>query len=176
MSSQFLNNNINNFISGLSVLFFSFLVFGVEWTYLPPQLTKFLNKNDIYRQLFIFVVILIAIQFIDNDSPDNIENKIFGAVILYIFSLLFTKQTLIYSLIEIFVFVILYFLFYYLNTYEPTGQARENVFISMYVFTSLLISLTVVGSREYYYKQLRDKGSRFSIVKFLFGNPEKKKN
>lgn len=175
MSSQFLNNNINNFISGLSVLFFSFLVFGVEWTYLPPQLTKYLNNNDIPRQIFIFIVILISIQFIDNDSSQKIEDKILGATLLYLFSLLFTKQTLLYSLFEIMIFISLYFLFYYLTTYKPTGQEKENIHIAMYVMTGLLLATVILGSQQYYLKQRKDKGNRFSNLKFLFGNPEKER-
>ena len=47
----------------------------------------------------------------------------------------------------------LYFLFYYLTTYKPTGQEKENIHIAMYVLTGLLLATVIFGSQQYYLKQ-----------------------
>jgi len=89
------------------------------------------------------------------------EDKILISFIVYIFLLIFSRQTLIFSIIQI---VLLVYIF--------TEYNKNDNFESLKKYIYLLIFIMLLGYEKYYSKQVSEKGEKFSIVKFIFGKRE----
>lgn len=171
--SNIVQNNIDNFVSGLSSIFFSKSLSDIKWILLSPELIKFTENNIFFRQIVLFVTIFISTEVISDNLNISLEDKIIGAFFLYLFILIFSKQLLHFNLFELILFFIIYFLFYSLTNYNLQGNERDEVYIALYVFTGLLIITTIIGNYYYYLKQLKDRGKDFSFYKFFFSYPKK---
>ena len=64
--------------------------------YMGPQFLKSVKNNDITRNFVIFLGILVLVHL------SNIEtNKILASVLVFLFLLIFSRQTFIFTLLEI---------------------------------------------------------------------------
>lgn len=171
MVSISLDRNSENFVAGLSAIYFVKLLDDIGWNFFPPQLIKFIKQEMVVRQIFLFLLVIIAIEFLESDTEDadsEPPNKIVGSVFLYFCVLLIPKQTLGFALVEFMLFVVAFVYYYMVSNYED-----DNYYSDLRVTVSVFISVVFIGSVFYYFKQRKDKGEKFSYLKFLFGNPEK---
>lgn len=157
VSSNIFQNDINSVII---LIFIINMLPNMMETYMSPQFIRATKDNDMIRNFCIFLGILILVELSDIEA-----NTVFVSMMLYSMMLLFSKQTLWFSLIQI---LLLVFIFSKYNRNENLSH------ISYYILFFYLVS--VYGCYRYYQKQLRDKGERFSIEKFIFGKREQQYN
>ena len=171
--SGLVEKNVLNFIGGVSAMYFANTLSNLKWSFLPPQLIKFLRKDLITRQIFLFFLVFISIQLTKGGSDIPLEDKAISSFFLYIFVLIFPKQTLSFALIELFLFVILYGIYYTINNYDITlpDDTKESLNIAMYAVGGILILLILTGNVFYYFKQKKDKNKDFDYLQFFFGDP-----
>ena len=177
---EFLRKDILNFISGLSLLFILSIFENIKHGFLAAQLSDFIVNNDIFRNFLFLVLIFFTLEVSGIVVSNNkIENKIILAIILYLFVLLFSKQTLYFSLFQLSIFFSMYGIYYYL-----TNDGDENVdivdvnnndsyYYGLYALTGILIFSSMIGFMFYYMKQKEDKGKDFTLLKFLFRSRKK---
>ena len=169
--SQLIEKNVLNFIGGISTLYFAALLSNLHWPFLPPQLLKFLKKDLLIRQVFLLFLVFISIQLTKGDGDILIQDKAISSLFLYIFILIFPKQTLEFSLVEMFLLLALYGIYYTLKTYTLEDKKENDLYLSLYSIGGVFCLLIVIGNIVYYNKQREDKGERFSYIKFFFGDP-----
>ena len=129
-------------------------------TYMSPQFIRATKNNDMIRNFCIFLGIMVLVELSDTE-----QNTVFVSMMLYSMILLFSKQTLWFSLIQV---ILLVFIFSKYNRNENLSN------IPYYILFFYLVS--AYGFYKYYQKQLHDKGERFSIEKFVFGKREQEYN
>lgn len=168
--------NVLNFIGGVSVLYYTNILKDLKWPLLPPQLSRFLKSDLIIRQVFLLLLVFIAIQLTKGDKTISIEDKVISSLFLYLFILLYPKQTLEFSLAEFIIFCIIYAIYYCIKNYSFNDEEKDTLFILMYVFSGLLGLMILTGNIFYYFKQEKDKGEKFSYLKFFFEVPNAKKS
>jgi len=173
--SDFLRKDILNFISGLSLLFILSIFENIKHGFLAAQLSDFISKNDLFRNLLFLILIFFTLEVSGVTISNNkIENKVVLSIILYIFVLLFSKQTIYFSLFQLLIFFTMYGIYYYLtnddeeNVEHVDVKGNDTYYNTLYVLTGLLLFSTLVGFMFYYLKQREDKGENFTILKFLF--------
>jgi hypothetical protein len=126
-------------------------------TYSGPQFLKAIEKNDIVRNLCVFLGIILLTQISNYEG-----NKFLLSFFIFGFLLLFSRQTILFNLAEL---LLISFIFIQYNKY--------NDFESIKIYLYLLLIIGLLGYENYYKKQLKDKGLRFSLTKFIFGKKEK---
>lgn len=162
--------NTENFVSGLSAIYFVKLLDDIGWNFFPPQLIKFIKQEIVVRQIFLFLLVLIAIEILESETEDTeseIPNKIIGAIFLYFTVLMIPKQTIVFALVEFGLFIVA-FIYYY----NIQNNDNEGYYDNLRTVVLIFVSVVFVGSVFYYFKQRRDRGKDFSYLKFLFGSPE----
>ena len=171
--SDLIEQNVLNFIGGVSAMYFANALSNLKWSFLPPQLTRFLKKDLIIRQVFLFFLVFVSIQLTKGGSEIPVIDKAISSVFLYIFLLIFPKQTLEFALAESFLFLILYGIYYTLKNYDDiSGENEDKLKITMYSFGCFLVLLILIGNILYYFKQKRDRGEEFNYIEFFFGDPK----
>ena len=181
--ADFLRKDMLNFISGLSLLFILSIFENIKHGFLAAQLSDFIGENDLFRNLLFLILIFFTLEVSGVTISNNkIENKIILSIILYLFVLLFSKQTIYFSLFQLLIFFTMYGIYYYLTNDEEENiehvdvNGNDSYYNALYVLTGLLIFSTLLGFMFYYLKQKEDKGMKFTILKFLFksrGNKQK---
>ena len=169
--SNLIEQNILNFIGGVSAMYFANTLSNLKWSFLPPQLIKYIKKDLLVRQVFLFFLVFVSIQLSKGGSDIPIQDKAISSVFLYIFVLIFPKQTLDFSLVELFLFLILYGIYYTLKNYTPSDDQQNDLSVVLYVVGGILVLLILIGNIFYYLKQKRDKGKDFTYFLFFFGDP-----
>ena len=178
--SDFLRKDVLNFISGLSLLFILSIFENIKHVFLAAQLSDFISRNDIFRNLLFLILIFFTLKVSGITISNNgIENKIILSIILYLFVLLFSKQTLYFSLFQLTIFFVIYGIYYYLTNDEGENiehvdvSRRDDYYNALYGLMAILIFSTLTGFIFYYLKQRKDKGEKFTILKFLFKSRKK---
>lgn len=181
--ADFLRKDMLNFISGLSLLFILSIFENIKHGFLASQLSDFIGKNDLFRNLLFFILIFFTLEVSGITVSNNgIENKIILSIILYLFVLLFSKQTLYFSLFELGIFFTMYGIYYYLTNDERENiehvdvSGNDDYYNALYGLMGILIFSSLAGFMFYYLKQREDKGENFTILKFLFKSREKSYN
>ena len=170
MSGIDLTKNVENFLFGFMALYFGTFIGVVGWNMFPPQFTRLVRTNLLFRQLSLFVFILISIEFLSPDPSSggsSVNQKMTAAAFLYLTILLFPKQTLYFSLIEMALFYVIFFVFYYENKDIEDGNDEL-----MKILVGVFLGFILIGATQYYYKQRMDRPEDFSHTKFFFGSPE----
>lgn len=125
--------------------------------YIGPQFVRAVEKNDIVRNITLLLGIIILVYLTNYES-----NKILLSLIIFIFFLLFSRQTILFNIIEIL-----------LITFIFTQYKNNKDFEDLKIYLYLLFIIMFLGYEQYYKKQVSDKGLRFSLIKFIFGKKEK---
>ena len=170
--TDLVEENVLNFIGGVSALYFANTLKNLKWSFLPSQLVKFLKKDLIVRQIFLFFLVFVSIQLTKGGNDIQIKDKAISSIFLYIFMLIFPKQTLGFSLIEVFLFLIIYGIYYTIRNYDLESENKRILTILMYSIGGVMILLILIGNILYYLKQKKDKGIDFDYLKFFFADPE----
>ena len=171
MSAINLTKNVENFLFGFMALYFGTFVGVVGWNMFPPQFVRLVRGNILVRQLALFVFILIGIEFLSPAASlggSAVNQKMTAAVFLYLTVLLFPKQTLYFTLIELTLFYVIFFIFYYEE--KDIEDGKDEL---MKILVAVFLGFILIGSIQYYYKQRMDRPEDFSHVKFLFGSPQR---
>lgn len=167
VSSRTLTNNSENFIAGLSAIYFSQILSSIGWKLFPPQMMKYVSNNYFVKQIFLIVFILISVEFLSEDPLAPFSNKLTATLFLYLTVLIFPKQNLYFSMVESFLFFASFSLYYYDDRDVESG--RDDI---LKILVLIFLIVLVMGFVFYYLKQKRDKGEKFSYTEFLFGSPE----
>ena len=170
MVSISLDKNSENFVAGLSAIYFVKLLDEIGWDFFPPQMIKFIKQELVVRQIFLFLLVLISIEFLETDveeTESGFSDKIIGAVLLYFTVLMIPKQTIQFALVEFGLFIAAFIYYYNIQNNDDKGY-YDNLRIVLLIF----ISVVFVGNLFYYFKQRKDKGDKFTYLKFFFGSPE----
>lgn len=125
--------------------------------YIGPQFVRAVEKNDIVRNVTLLVGIILLVYLTNYEG-----NKILLALIIFIFFLLFSRQTILFNILEIL-----------LITFIFTQYKNNKDFEDLKIYLYLLFAVMLLGYEQYYKKQVLDKGLRFSLIKFIFGKKEK---
>lgn len=153
-SSNFFQNDINSIIILIMVIN---LLPNLVNTYIGPQMIKAAKNNDIVRNFCVLVGIILLVQI------SNIqENKFQIALLLFLFLLIFSRQTIEFNMIQILLAV------YIFSKYNENDDIE-----SLKKYGYLLVGLLLTGYVYYFRKQMRDKGIKFSLTKFILGKREK---
>ena len=124
--------------------------------YMGPQFLKSVKNNDITRNFVIFLGIFVLIHI------SNIEtNKVLASVLVFLFLLIFSRQTFIFTLLEI---LMITFIFIKYNNNDDLSSLWNYIYV--------LILTMLFGYHTYYKKQISDKGEFFSLCKFVFGKKQ----
>lgn len=177
MSNNVFKQDLLNIISGLSFLFIINILTDVKEDFTPNQFGIFIRENDIVRNLVYIIVIFITIQLSSFSVTENpFVDRVSATFIIYLFILLFSKQTLYFSIAEFVLFLTLYFLYFYMveidTDVDPLDSKYDDIYLTIYIIIGILFLVTFIGFYFYYNKQLEDKKTRFSIFKFIFGKKE----
>ena len=156
-SSNIFQNDINSIII---LIFIINMMPNIIETYVSPQFIKATKNNDMIRNFCIFLGILALVELSDIE-----ENTVFVSLMIYSMMILFSKQMLWFSLIQI---ILLVFIFSKYNRNESLSQ------VTYYIL--FFYAVSVYGCYKYYLKQIQDKGERFSLEKFIFGRREQTYN
>ena len=153
-SSNFFQADINSIIILIAVIH---LLPNIASTYLGPQLVKAAKNDDLVRNFCVFIGVILLIQI------SNIqENKFEIAGLLFLFLLIFSRQTLEFNMVQILLAL------YIFSKYNENDDV-ESLKKYMYLFIGLLL----FGYGYYFRKQVKDKGLKFSLKKFILGKREK---
>jgi hypothetical protein len=169
--------DILNIISGLSFLFVINILTDVKEDFTPNQFTLFVRDNDIVRNFTYIIIIFITIQFFNfKISESSVMSRVYSTFIIYFFIILFSKQTLYFSILEFLIFLGLYGIYYYISEIESNNDFNDDkfddFFLSIYILLGSLFLISFVGAYIYYKKQIKDKKGRFSYYKFFLGKKE----
>ena len=153
-SSNFFQADINSIIILIAIIH---LLPNIASTYLGPQLVKAVKNDDLVRNFCVLIGVILLVQI------SNIqENKIEIAGLLFLFLLIFSRQTLEFNMIQI---VLALYIFSKYNENDDVESLKKY----MYLFIGLLL----FGYGYYFRKQMKDKGLKFSYKKFILGKREK---
>ena len=152
-SSNFFQNDINSIIILIMVIN---LLPNLVNTYIGPQMIKSVKNNDIVRNFCVLLGIILIVQI------SNIqENKIEIAFFLFLFLLVFSRQTVEFNMIQI---MLMLYIFSKYNENDDIESLKKYVYI--------LIGILIAGYVYYFRKQFNDKGIKFSLLKFVLGKKE----
>jgi hypothetical protein len=133
----------------------------------PPQLTKLLSNNLLFHHLSILFFVYFSIELNDRENNSPLYNFI-NALIAYLFLILFLKSTLIFSVIIILILISIYFISKEIQ-YKTLNGENTNYFENVNNILSYIgIGVLVLSNIYYLYKQIKDKGDKFSIYKYIF--------
>lgn len=153
-SSNFFQADINSIIILIMVIH---LLPNIASTYLGPQLIKATKNDDLVRNFCVLIGLILLVQI------SNIQdNKFEIAGLLFLFLLIFSRQTLEFNMIQI---VLALYIFSKYNENDDIESLKKY----MYLFVGLLL----LGYGYYFKKQFKDKGLKFSLKKFVLGKREK---
>ena len=152
-SSNFFENDMNSII--ILIMVINFLP-NVMKNYIGPQFIKAAINNDIVRN-FCVLVGIITLLYLSNYEG----NKLQASFYVFLFLLVFSRQTIIYNIVEI---LLLLFIF--------TQYTKNDNLESLNKYVYLLIFVMLLGYENYYSKQVKDKGIKFSLIKFILGKRE----
>ena len=156
-SSNFFENDINSIVLLISVIHF---LPNVLKTYVGPQFVKAARNNDIIRNFSVLVGIILLIEL------SNIEdNKLVISCSLFLFLLIFSRQTIEFNMIQI---ILMLYIFSAYNENDNLDSLKKYMYF--------LCALLLIGYFYYFKKQVNDKGSKFSLVKFILGLRESEYN
>tara|TARA_R110002110_G_scaffold13281_4_gene63689 strand:+ start:117 stop:617 length:501 start_codon:yes stop_codon:yes gene_type:complete len=150
-SNSFFENDIKSIIILIAVI--NFLPTVLK-NYIGPQFLKAANNNDIIRN-FCVLVSIIALVYLSNYEDD----KLLASSCIFLFLLVFSRQTILFNIIEILLLLYIFTLY------------TKNQDLEYYIY--LLVVIMLVGYEVYYKKQVGDKGLKFSFNKFIFGKRER---
>lgn len=153
-SSNFFENEVNSIIILVVILH---LLPNLVDTYMGPQFIKAAKNNDIVRSLCVFTGIILLVQISTIQ-----ENKLEIGFCLFLFLLLFSRQTIEFNMIQI---ILMLYIFSKYNENDDLESLKKYCY--------LLIFLLISGYIYYYKKQVNDKGLKFSMIKFIFGKKER---
>ena len=153
-SSNFFQADINSIIILIAVIH---LLPNIASTYLGPQLVKAAKNDDLVRNFCVLIGVILMVQI------SNIqENKFEIAGLIFLFLLIFSRQTLEFNMVQI---VLALYIFSKYNENDDIESLKKY----MYLFVGLLL----FGYGYYFTKQINDKGLKFSYKKFVLGKREK---
>ena len=153
-SNKFFENDINSIIILIAVI--NFLPTVLK-NYIGPQFLKAANNNDIIRN-FCVLVSITALVYLSNYEG----NKFLASIYIFLFLLVFSRQTILFNIVEI---LLLLYIFTLYTKHEDLEYLKNYIY--------LLILIMLIGYEVYYKKQVGDKGLKFSFTKFVFGKRER---
>ena len=124
------------------------------------------------RHVVIFMVIFFAIDFTQQDNGSPLRSLWESAIIYFLF-LLFSRTPLAYSIATFVLLAAMYILSRFIH-YEEKGtptQSLKSMRVAETVLTGIAVLIIAVGFVVYLRKQMRDHGSEWSTVDFMFGKP-----
>ena len=164
---------VYSFVTALFTFFLFQTIPHVYKDYVGHQFLSIVSNNDLYRNLFLLFGLLL-VTFEHNLLPEienNLLERVILAFFLFVFVLLFSRQEAIYNAIEIFIFFILYII--YKLKIDDYGVSDSAIEYATFALVSLAFLIIFVGYYQYMLLKMNQKGSRFTLTKFVFGKREK---
>lgn len=163
INEEFFNSNL---ITGTILFLFLNSFRPVFSGFASPDFIIFLKNNDYIRLILLYFIIYFFLYNILNDYNKNVNEEVTNILVIsffiLLFLILFTRQPKVFNIIEMLCLLVIYLL-----------DNNDTDYYIIYFFYGILVLLLLIGFYFYYLKQLREKGNRFSYVKFLIGNKEK---
>jgi len=162
IDENFFNSNL---INGIIVFLLPNAFNPIFSNFASPELIRTLKNNDYIKIIILYFIIFFFIQNIiekDKTSQKQITTELLIAFIILVFIILFTRQTQNFNILQFLFLLTIYIL-----------DLNNLNYTIIYTFYGLLIFSLFLGFYFYYIKQLKDKGNKFSYIKFLIGNKEK---
>ena len=92
------------------------------------------------------------------------------SIALFLFVLLFSRQEAIYNAIELFILFIMYVIYQVkLDDNNANGTAIEY---ASFALLGLTVLIMFIGYYSYMMLKIKQKGRRFTLLKFIFGKRE----
>ena len=152
--------------------------------YIGNQLKKIISDSDLLRNIFLFATLWLIGGFVDDDQiADGIQNnlvqKLIISSIVFVFILLFSRQTAFFNGLEMIILLAVYVLHevrtdYYadhgLTEDDSTAKVLENVNYGLLGSLGLFL---IIGYYQYMVLKIKQKGKRFKLSRFMFGKEER---
>ena len=129
----------------------------------PKQLFKFIKNNVWVQHLFTLFLIFFSIELISEKNEASLNN-FYNALITYVGYILFSKSTLFFSILILFLLSILFIIIQIKDTEDNSqGWQLAEQIIGYFTLAILLLSFVL-----YMYKQETEKGEKFTLYNFFF--------
>lgn len=143
--------------------------------YTGHQFLVLVKNSDLYRNLFLMLSIWFIISYTEKSvTPEEIESNVWERILLtlllFIFIMLFSRQEALYNSVELSLLFIIYVL--YQVKQDNTSVDTSALEYASYAIFGLFILILISGYYRYMMLKIRQKGRRFSILKFIFGMRE----
>lgn len=130
---------------------------------------KGLTEIPALRHLFLLMIIYFTIDFTSKSdmSPEEIFVK---AIVIYIFYIILSKQTIVTFVILLLLLLSFYYLYIKINYENKQGKdvTKYNLLSQKIIY--IIVFISIVGFGLYLNKQYNDHKENFDIIKFIFGN------
>jgi hypothetical protein len=178
------SQSVYDFVSSI----FFFIIINSSSTiytgYTGNQLKKIISDSDLLRNIFLFATLWLIGGFVDDDQivdgiQNNLVQKLIISSIVFVFILLFSRQTAFFNGLEMIILLAVYVLHevrtdYYadhgLTENDSTAKVLENV---NYGLLGSLGFFLIIGYYQYMVLKIKQKGKRFKLSRFMFGKEER---
>ena len=137
------------------------------------QLQRFLSHNMLAKHFIILVMVYFTFSFTGTPNVNPIVN-LQKALMVYFFFLIFNRMSLSYTNLSILLLCIILVLKHYIDYYHSNDinpvQVENLINICDFLFL-VLVFIISFGFIQYLFKQIKDYGSNFDFVTFIFGKP-----
>ena len=171
-------NNSETAYAFVTAIFFFLLLQTIPHVYsnyVGHQFLTIVRENDLYRNLFLLLAIWFIINYTEEGvMPEEIEHNMWEKIVLtislFLFILLFSRQEAVYNAVEIFLLFVMYIIYQVKldndNVHDPALEYAS------YALLGLTVVIIFIGYYSYMMLKMRQKGNRFSFLKFVFGKRE----
>lgn len=178
------SQSVYDFVSSI----FFFIIINSSSTiysgYTGNQLKKIISDSDLLRNIFLFATLWLIGGFVDDDQivdgiQNNLVQKLIISSIVFVFILLFSRQTAFFNGLEMIILLAVYVLHevrtdYYadhgLTENDSTAKVLENVNYGLLGSLGLFL---IIGYYQYMVLKIKQKGKRFKLSRFMFGKEER---
>lgn len=178
------SQSVYDFVS--SIFFFIIInsTSSIYSGYTGNQLKKIISDSDLLRNIFLFTTVWLIGGFVDDDQivdgiQNNLVQKLIISSVVFVFILLFSRQTAFFNGLEMIILLVVYVLHevrtdYYtdhgLSEDDSTANVLENV---NYGLLGALGFFLIIGYYQYMVLKIKQKGKRFRLSRFMFGKEER---
>ena len=180
IKNYFENDNTDLIILTSSIfLIYLSLSTGFLTSLLGCQIYNFTNNNIYFRHFILILFIYFAFDI--TSKFNNFLHPLITFILslcIYVLFILFSKMTLFYTILVLFLIVIIAvinkFKRYYNNTLSDNEKKLQNSIITLNEVENLIIllilSTILIGSVKYYFFKKKEYGKSFNYITFFFGN------
>ena len=144
-------------------------------SYIGNQFLRTVSNSDLYRNIFLILSIWFVINYIDEGIlSEELQNSLWERLVLtialFVFILLFSRQEGIYNAIELLLLFIMYVI--YQVKLDDNNANGTSIEYASYSLLGLTVFIMFIGYYRYMMLKMKQKGRRFTLLKFVFGKRE----